>query len=130
LQSIFLNPNRDNDYTFRFTWAALALTAPFYAGRLFLVPYLGFVVPLLALFARNRRTWFGLSAMALFFFPMLFLPAAFSAPTLLPLTGLAIALTGLAEAASPAALAVFALLMLPLDLGEPAAMRATPRSRQ
>ncbi len=119
LQSILLNPNRDNDYTFRFTFAALARTAPYYAGRLFLVPYLGFLAPLFALFARNRRTWFGLAAMALFFFPLLFLPGRiFSAYCYLPLTGLAIALTGAAEATSPAVVAALALLMLPLDYRE------------
>jgi hypothetical protein len=119
LQSMLLNTNRNSDYTFRFTYAALAQTLPFYAGRLFLVPYLGLAVPLLAVFARNRRTWFGLAAMALFFFPMLFLPGrVFSAYCYLPLTGLAIALTGLAETASPAAVAAFVLLLMPLDYRE------------
>jgi hypothetical protein len=119
LQSMLLNPNRDNDYTFRFTFAALAKTAPYYASRLFLVPYLGFVIPLFALFARNRRTWFGLAALVLFFLPLLFLPGrVFSAYCYLPLTGLAIALTGVAEATSPVAVAVLVLLMLPLDYRE------------
>ena len=120
LQSMLLNPNRDNDYTFRFTWAApWPRTAPYYAERLFLIPYLGLAVPLFALVARNRRTWFGLAALALFFFPMLFLPGrVFSAYCYLPLTGLAIALTGVAEATSPAAIVALALLMLPLDYRE------------
>jgi len=119
LQSMLLNPNRDNAYTFRFAWDALTRTAPYYAGRLFLVPYLGFAVPLFALFARNRRTWFGLAVMALFFIPMLFLPGRiFSAYCYLPLTGLGIALTGIAEATSPAAVAILVLLLLPLDLRE------------
>ena len=81
LQGMLRNPNRDNDYTFRFTAAALAKTSVFYAGRIFLIPYLGFVTPLFAFLARNRRTWFGLAAMGLFLFPMLFLPAGSSAPT-------------------------------------------------
>jgi hypothetical protein len=119
LQSMLLNPNRDNAYTFRFTLDALSHTAPFYAGRLFLVPYLGFAIPLFAILARNRRTWFGLATLGLFFFPMLFLPGRiFSAYCYLPLTGLAIALTGVAEAASPAALAALAMMMLPLDYRE------------
>jgi len=117
VQSMVLNANRNSDYTFRFTWDALRSTAPFYAGRIFLVPYLGFAVPLLL--ARNRRTWFGLAAMALFLFPMLFLPGrVFSAYCYLPLTGLAIALTGVAEATSAWAVVVFVLLMLPLDQRE------------
>ena len=106
VQGMLGNPNKDNDYTFRFTAAALAKTSVFYAGRIFLIPYLGFVVPAFAFLARNRRTWFGLAAMGLFLFPVLFLPGRmFSAYCYLPFTGLAIAITGLAESASPAALA-------------------------
>src|SRR5262249_24663318 len=84
---------------------------------IFLVPYLGFLIPLFAIFARNRRTWFGLAIMALFFVPMLFLPGrVFSAYCYLPLTGVAIALTGAAEATSSGVLALLVLLLLPLDL--------------
>ena len=119
VQGILGNPNKDNDYTFRFTAAALAKTSVFYAGRVFLIPYLGFVVPAFAFLGRNRRTWFGLAAMGLFLFPVLFLPGRmFSAYCYLPFTGLAIAITGLAEAASPAALALFLALWLPMDLHE------------
>ena len=119
LQSLWGNPNKDNDYTFRFTGRALAQTAVFYAGRIFLLPYLGLVVPAFALLARNRRTWFGLTMMGLFFLPMLFLPGRmFSAYCYLPFTGLAIALTGVAEAASPPALALFLALWLPMDIRE------------
>ena len=119
LQGMLENPNKDNDYTFRFTWAALAKTSAFYAGRVFLLPYAGFAVPLFALVARNRRTWFGLAAMALFLVPLLFLPGRmFSAYCYLPFAALAIALSGVADAASPAALAVFLALWLPMDLRE------------
>jgi hypothetical protein len=119
VQGILGNPNKDNDYTFRFTAAALAKTSVFYAGRIFLIPYLGFVVPAFALLGRNRRTWFGLAAMGLFLFPVLFLPGrVFSAYCYLPFTGLAIAITGLAETASPAALALFLALWLPMDIHE------------
>jgi hypothetical protein len=116
VQSILMNPNRDNDYTFRFTAAALAKTSVFYAGRLFLIPYLGFAALLLA---RYKRAWFGLAMMGLFFLPMLFLPGRiFSAYCYLPFTGLAIAMAGAAEAASPAALALFLLLWAPMDVRE------------
>ena len=104
VQGILGNPNRDNDYTFRFTAAALATTSVFYAGRVFLIPYLGFVVPAIAFLARGhmssaRRTWFGLAAMGSFLFPVLFLPGrVFSGYCYLPFAGLAIAITGLAEA--------------------------------
>ena len=102
VQGILGNPNKDNDYTFRFTAAALAKTSVFYAGRVFLIPYLGFVAPALAFVTRNRpsarRTWFGLAAMGLFLLPVLFLPGRmFSAYCYLPFAGLAIAVTGLAE---------------------------------
>jgi hypothetical protein len=119
VQGILGNPNKDNDYTFRFTAAALAKTSVFYAGCVFLIPYLGFVAPALAFLARNRRTWFGLAAMGLFLLPMLFLPGRmFSAYCYLPFLGLAIAITGVAEGVSPAALAVFLALWLPMDLHE------------
>ena len=119
VQGILGNPNRDNDYTFRFTAAALAKTSVFYAGRVFLIPYLGFVVPVFALVARNRRTWLGLTAMGLFLFPVLFLPGrVFSAYCYLPFAFLAIALTGVGEALSPAALGLFLALWLPMDFHE------------
>jgi hypothetical protein len=119
VQGILGNPNKDNDYTFRFTAAALAKTSVFYAGRVFLIPYLGFVAPALAFLARNRRTWFGLAAMGLFLLPVLFLPGRmFSAYSYLPFAGLAIAVTGLAEGTSPAPLALFLALWLPMDLQE------------
>ena len=124
VQGILGNPNRDNDYTFRFTAAALATTSVFYAGRVFLIPYLGFVVPAIAFLARGhmssaRRTWFGLAAMGSFLFPVLFLPGrVFSGYCYLPFAGLAIAITGLAEAASPAALGLFLALWLPMDIHE------------
>jgi hypothetical protein len=119
VQGILGNPNRDNDYTFRFTAGALAKTSVFYAGRVFLIPYLGFVIPAFALVARNRRTWFGLAAMGLFLFPVLFLPGRiFSAYCYLPFAFLAIALSGVGEALSPAALGLFLALWLPMDIHE------------
>ena len=104
-------------YTFHFTPAALAITAPFYAERVFLVPYLGFLLPLAAIVVRNRRTCFGLVMMGLLLFPLLFLPGrVFSAYCYLPFTGLAIALAGVMEAAKPAVIAVFFLLWTPWDI--------------
>jgi hypothetical protein len=115
LQGLLRNPNRDNDYTFRFTLAALEQTLPYYASRVFLIPYAGFAVALLALTARNRRTWFGLTMMALFLAPMLFLPGRiFSAYCYLPFTGLAIALSGVP---APALLAAV-LLWMPINIHE------------
>ena len=117
LQAMLLNPQHDNDYTFRFTLEALAKTSVFYAGRVFLIPCLGFALPLAVLVSRNRRTWFGLALMAIFFLPLLFLPGRlYSAYCYLPFTGLAIAFAGIAEESHPAALALFFALWLPMDI--------------
>ena len=119
LQALVLTPNSgsDNPYAFHFTLGALAVTSVFYAGRVFLVPYLGFVVPVFAWLSRNRRVWFGTAAMLLFFTPVLFLPGRIeTAYCYLPFTGLAIALTGAAEMCHPAVIVAGLLLFLPLDL--------------
>jgi hypothetical protein len=117
IQGMLLNPNKDNDYTFRFTLAALAKTSVYYSGRIFLTPYLGFVMPVAALASRNRRTGFGLAMMALFFFPLLFLPGRmYSAYCYVPFTGLAIAIAGIAENRPPISLALFFALWVPMDI--------------
>jgi hypothetical protein len=116
LQGLVLNPNHDNQYTFRFTSAALAKTSVFYSGLVFLVPYLGFVLPLALLVNRNRRTYFGLAMMGLFFFPLLFLPGRLMAAyCYVPFTGLAIAFAGIAENVPPVWVGVFFLACLPQD---------------
>jgi hypothetical protein len=116
VQSLLFNP-QPGDYSFHFTWAALTQTAPFYAWNLFLDPYLIILLPIGAIAVRNRRVWFGLSAMALFFFPLLWLPGrVFAAYSYLPLTGLALALAGTVEDAHPAALTLVLLLWLPHDI--------------
>ncbi|HLK68696.1 MAG TPA: hypothetical protein VKU19_34935 [Bryobacteraceae bacterium] len=116
LQGLLFNPNRDNEYTFRFTLTALAKTSVYYAGRVFLVPYLGFVLPLAALH-RGRRVWFGLAMAGLFFFPLLFLPGrVFAAYCYLPFTGIAIALTGLAEGVRPVWIGLLVLAWIPLEV--------------
>ncbi|MDQ6704967.1 MAG: hypothetical protein M3Z85_03260, partial [Acidobacteriota bacterium] len=114
LQGILLNPNKDNDYTFRFSLAALEKTIPFYSSRLLLIPYGGLAVLALALL-RDRRIWFGIAAMCLFFFPLAFLPGRlFPAYCYLPLTGVAIAIAGLislGEKAHPRAIAPLVLIV-------------------
>ena len=130
IQGILLNPNRDNDYTFRFTPTAVGHTSVYYAGRLFLVPYLGFAAPLAALTRRNPRTWFGLAMMLLFFLPLLFLPGRlFSAYCYVPFIGFAIALTGIVEAGQPVWPALFLLLWAPVDLAELRAQRRVTLAR-
>jgi hypothetical protein len=117
VQALLLHPEQTGDYSFHFTRAAIASTAPFYAEKVFLVPYLGFLLPLTAVAARNRRTWFGLAITGLFFFPLLWLPGRiFSAYCYVPFAGLAIAMAGVAETVNPATIAIFFLLWLPLDI--------------
>jgi hypothetical protein len=117
LQALVLTPNTGNPYTFHFTLDALAVTSVFYAGRVFLVPYLGFAVPVVARFSGNRRVWFGTAAMVLFLTPVLFLPGRIeTAYCYLPFTGLAIALTGAAEMCHPAVIVAGLLLFFPLEI--------------
>ncbi len=117
LQGLLLNTNYDNQYTFRFTPAALAKTSVFYAGLVFLVPYLGFVLPLGMLAHRNRRVYFGLAMMGLFFVPLLFLPGRLvAAYCYVPFVGLAIAFAGIAEALNPVLVGIFFLACLPQDV--------------
>ena len=117
LQALVLRPTHDADYTFRFTEETWAKTAPFYASQVFLFPYLGFLLPAGVVAARNRRAWFGLAMMSLFFFPLIWLPArVFAAYCYLPFCGLAIAVAGMVEAVHPAAAAACFLLWAPLDL--------------
>jgi hypothetical protein len=115
LQAMVRNPNRNNDYTFRLTMHALEKTVPYYASRVFLIPYAGLALAVLALTVRQRRTWFGLAMMALFLAPLLFLPGrVFSAYCYLPFAGLAIGLSG---APGPALLAAV-LLWMPMNIRE------------
>jgi hypothetical protein len=119
LQALVLTPNTgsDNPYTFHFTIGALATTSMFYAGRVFLVPYLGFALLIAARFSGNRQVWFGIAAMVLFLTPVLFLPGRIeTAYCYLPFTGLAIALSGAAEMCPPAVIVAALLLFVPLEL--------------
>lgn len=125
VQGLLLNPNKDNAYTFRFTLAALRAGSVFYAGRILLAPYLGFLVPLAAILARNRRTWFGLALMASLLFPLLFLPGRLvSAYCYAPFTGLALVVAGVAESAGFLPVAVMMLVWFPLNLDALRAQRS------
>jgi hypothetical protein len=114
LQGIFRNPNQDNDYTFRFTPAALAAGAKFYAAELFGVPFAGFVLLALPAIRRDRRAWLGVAATVLFLVPLVFLPGRlFSAYWYVPLMGVAMALSSLADARYGFLAAVFLAAWLP-----------------
>jgi hypothetical protein len=117
LQALVLKPTHDGDYVFHFSGEAFAKTAPYYASQVFLFPYLGFLLPTGVVAARNRRAWFGLAMMSIFFFPLIWLPArVFSAYCYLPFCGLAVAVAGMVEATHPAVAAALFLLWAPLDL--------------
>jgi len=114
LQGLFLNPNRNNDYTFHFGPGAVLKTVGFYARDILLVPYAGLLLPLILFVARDNRVWFGLAALALFFVPLLLLPdRTFDAYCYVPLTGLAIACAGLAETRPRTIVILFFLLWIP-----------------
>ncbi len=116
LQGIILNPNKDNDYTFRFTFHALAQTIPFYARRFLFIPFSGLaLLPLAAI--RDRRVWFGLTALACFIFTLLFLPGRlFEAYAYLPLACATIALAAAASHVKPLWAWIALALWMPLNL--------------
>ncbi len=116
VQGIVRNPNRDNDYTFRFTLDALRRTAPFYARRFLFFPFSGLALFALA-FVRDRRVWFGLAAMSLLLAPLLFLPGRlFEAYTYLPLSCAAIALAAAASHVNPKWAWLALLLWMPFNV--------------
>ncbi len=114
LAGIFTNPNQNNEYTFRFTPAAVATSAEFYADKLFGIPFAGFALLLLPALRRERRLWLGVAATVLFFVPLVFLPGRlYSAYWYVPLIGVAMVLSSLADARYGWAAAVFLAAWLP-----------------
>ncbi len=91
LQGMILNPNHDNDYTFRFTAPAFWKCLSFYASRILLIPSAGFALLPLPFVIRDRRLWFAAAMTFSFFVPLLFLPGRlFAAYCYLPSAGLAV----------------------------------------
>jgi hypothetical protein len=116
VQGLIFNPNLDNEYTFRFTPAALQATIPFYAQRFLFLPFSGLALLPLAL-VRDRRVWFGLIAMVCFLFTLLFLPGRlFEAYAYLPLACATIALAAAASHLHPRWIWIALLLWLPWDI--------------
>ena len=113
LQGLLLNPHHGDAYAFQLAPRRLGESARFYAGRLLLVPYAGFGVPLLPAFFRNRLLWFGVAALLLFFVPLLPLSGRlFGAYCYVPLIGLAIVLAAIADRGPRALTAAFLVLWL------------------
>jgi hypothetical protein len=116
IQGIMLNPNQNNEYTLRFTFAALRYTAPFYAHRFLMFPLSGCFLLALA-FLRDRRIWFGLAAMALVMVPLIFLPGRlFEAYTYLPLACATIAMAAAAWRWTPAWAWIALAIWMPFNL--------------
>ncbi len=114
LQAMFVNRGFNDDYTFRFSLAALRRTVPYYAGRIFLVPYAGLALFAVPAFTRDRRAWFGVAAMALWFVPLLFLPGRLFSPyCYVPLIGAAIAISALAHPRHRVLAAAFFAVWIP-----------------
>ena len=115
LQALAGTRHEDNDYSFRFTPLAVRQTASFYASRLALFPYGGLLLLPLPFVFRDRRVWFGIAAMLLFFFPLAFLPGRmFSAYCYVPLIGAGVAACVVAEK-HRLAVAIFFLAWIPFN---------------
>jgi hypothetical protein len=98
LQGVLMNPNVDNDYTFRFTVTALQTSLTYYASKILLIPYAGLALLAVPLLVHDRRVWFGCAMLCLFFVPLMFLPGRlFPAYCYLPLAGLSLMTAALAD---------------------------------
>ncbi len=118
LQGILLNPNKDNEYTFRFTLAALRKTIPFYARRFLLFRLSGVALFALA-FVRDRRVWFGLAGTAILITTLLFLPGRlYVAYAYLPLAFASIAIAAAAARVHPLVLWIALAIWMPFNLRE------------
>jgi len=116
LQGILLNPNKNNDYTFRFTLAALRITVPFYSARFLTLPGSGaLLVPLVLV--RDRRVWFGLAGLGCMIFTLLFLPGRlFEAYVYLPMAFGTVAMASAATRLKPVYLLAVLLVWLPWNV--------------
>src|SRR5262249_4134588 len=72
--AIYANVDRNNAYSLRFTWAALAECARYYSSRIAMIPFAGFAILALPFVTRSRRVWFGVVTFVALLGPMLFLP--------------------------------------------------------
>jgi hypothetical protein len=114
IQAMLFGPGGDNPYRLRIALGAQARTIPFYAGRVFLIPFAGLAVLGLPLLVRDRRVLFGVVCLLLFLTPLILLPGRlFAAYLYLPLAGLAIAAAAVASRVPAWTVAVFFLAGLP-----------------
>jgi hypothetical protein len=114
IQAVLLNQSRNNDYSLRFSPSGIWNCIVFYASKLFLVPYAGFIVLLLPFFGRDRRLRFGVAAFCILLIPMLLLPGRlYSVYLYVPLIGLAIALAAVTVGRMAIVIALFFAVWLP-----------------
>jgi len=111
-----LNPNKDNEYSLRFTLDALKHTTPFYSRRFLMFPLSGLLLFALV-FVRDLRIWFGLTALSLFMVPLMVLPGRlFEAYAYLPLACAAIAIAAAASRGNPVWAWIALALWMPFNL--------------
>lgn len=116
IQGLLPRPAESSDYTFQFTPGAIWKTLSFYSSKILLIPYAGLAVLGLPLIVRDRRVWFGVAFLCLFFVPLLFLPGRlFGAYCYLPLAGAAIALAGISINQAALVTALF-LIWIPWNI--------------
>ncbi len=111
LQAVFANRGSDSAYTLRFTPQAFLTCLKFYAGKIFLAPFAGFVLLPALWFVRDRRFRWGAAGLLLLLLPMLFLPGRLFAVYLyVPLIALSLGMTSLFERLpAPALIAAMAV---------------------
>jgi hypothetical protein len=119
IQGVALNPNKHaTPYTLDFSLNALKQTGPFYAYRFLMFPLSGFLLFALT-FLRDRRIWFGLSAMLLVMAPLLVLPGRmFEAYTYLPLACATIAIAAAASHLNPVWAWIALAVWMPFNLDQ------------
>jgi hypothetical protein len=116
VQGILRNRETGSDYSLQFSALTLVRTFVYYAMRILLVPYLGFLLLLLPRRVPDRRLWFGLAFCGLLLLPMLALPNRVSPAYLYaPLAGVAVATGILASRFHWGFTLAFFVLWLPLN---------------
>ncbi|MBI5086137.1 MAG: hypothetical protein HZB13_16255 [Acidobacteria bacterium] len=116
VQAMLKNQGTNDEYTLRFTGAAVLKTFGFYSSQILLAPYAGALLVALGIWTKDRRVRFGLLALALLMGPMWFLPGRLFAVYLyIPLIGLAVAAGFLAEQLKTWQVALFFALWLPVN---------------
>ncbi|MFB3827486.1 MAG: hypothetical protein ACE15B_11990 [Bryobacteraceae bacterium] len=117
VQALIANRGRSDVYAFRFQGGGLRETARYYSDRILMIPFGGVALPFVPLVVRDRRVWFGIVALFLFFAPLTFLPGrVFAAYCYVPLIGAALALAAIADHGHRVFVAIFFLVWIPFNM--------------